>query len=79
MARASALRRAFALAAVALLLVAAPAAADEASDVVTLTSSNFDAVVNKEKIIVRAPRHCAARGMQRLRVASPRAARCSEA
>jgi len=62
MARASALRRAFAFAAVALLLVAAApsAAADDASDVITLTSSNFDVVVNKEKIIVRAPRHCAA-------------------
>ena len=57
MARAAALRRAFAFAAVALLLVAAPSAcADDGSDVVTLTAKNFDAVVNTEKIIVRAPR-----------------------
>lgn len=54
MARAAALlRRAFVFAAVALLL--SPAAlADDASDVITLTAANFDAVVNKEKIIVRA-------------------------
>ena len=59
MARAAALRRALAFAALALLLVSAPSAsADDASDVITLTSKNFDAVVNKEKIIVRAPRRC---------------------
>ena len=70
MARAAALRRAFALAAVALLLVAAPSAsADDGSDVITLTAKNFDAVVNKEKIIVRAPRRRHA--PQRAKAAAP--------
>ena len=62
MARAAALRRAFAFAAMALLLVAAPASADDGSDVITLTSKNFDAVVNKEKIIVRARATATRRG-----------------
>jgi hypothetical protein len=72
MARAAALRRATALLLGALLL-AAPlrsALADNSDDgdVVVLTAKNFDAVVNKEKIIVRAaPRAARVRRRTRAR------------